>query len=109
MIDRKLTLRAPCVDPDLIARAIEEIGLAPIGELEHRWDPQGTTWCGWGADFALIIHTWPEHQLATIDLRGKSEAVIIALELALGWRRIEERTINRGSLDRARTAPCGDA
>jgi S-adenosylmethionine/arginine decarboxylase-like enzyme len=110
--DHKLTLRMVHLDPDLIARAIDEIGLRPLAEVEKRWEPHGYTWCGWGVDFQLIIHTWPEHQLATIDLwleSAKSEPVIVALELALGWRRVEERSISRGSLDRARTAPFGGA
>ena len=112
MKDHKLTLRAAHLDPALIQRAIDEIGLVPLAAVEERWEPQGYTWCGWGEDFRLIIHTWPEHHLATIDLwvdSGKSEQVIVALELALGWRRIEERAISRGNLDRARTAPFGGA
>jgi S-adenosylmethionine/arginine decarboxylase-like enzyme len=98
--------------PDLVLQALAEMSLDLVGSYRVRWQPQGLTWCGWGRDFRLIIHTWPEHGLATLDLwlsARKSEPVIVALELALGWRRVQQDEISRGSLDRARRAPCGDA
>ena len=120
MTDRwsKLTLRAlgDSLEPSLvvsgIARALTEVDLHPLGDLVERWRPHGLTWCGWGSDFRLIIHTWPEHHLATLDLwllSKKTEPVIRALELALGWRRAEEHVLSRGNLHRARRAPSGDS
>ena len=115
MSDRwsRLTLSAAGeLDPGLVLQALAEVSLDLAGDYRVRWQPQGLTWCGWGRDFRLIIHTWPERQVATIDLwlsARKSEPVIVALELALGWRRVEQDELSRGSLDRARIAPCGDA
>jgi S-adenosylmethionine/arginine decarboxylase-like enzyme len=117
VIDRKLTLKATGIlEPERVVQAVLqallEVGLDPQGEHEHRWQPRGLTWCGWGKDFRLVVHTWPEHRLATIDLwtvRAKGEPLIRALELALGWRRNEDAELSRGSPGRARTAPCGDA
>jgi S-adenosylmethionine/arginine decarboxylase-like enzyme len=114
----RLTLRAlgDTLDPSLvvqgIVRAMAEVDLHPIGDFTERWTPHGLTWCGWGNDFRLIVHTWPEHHLATIDLWSsakKSEPVIRALEVSLGWRRVEQDEISRGNLHRARTAPSGDS
>jgi S-adenosylmethionine/arginine decarboxylase-like enzyme len=115
VIDRKLTLRAPAsvLEPEMIVQgilqALDEVGLRLLHDYRRRWEPKGLTWCGWGRDFRLVVHTWPEKELATIDFFGASDESIAALELALGWRRIEEAEISRGNLDRARTAPCGDA
>ena len=110
-----LTLRAAALDPPFvlqgIMRALAEVDLHRLGGFEERWEPHGLTWCGWGKDFRLIVHTWPEHQLATIDLwisGRKSEPIIRAIELSLGWRAIEAEELSRGNLDRGRRAPFGD-
>jgi S-adenosylmethionine/arginine decarboxylase-like enzyme len=83
---------------DGIHKAIEEVGLVAAGDFDVRWQPCGLS-CGvHGKRFRILIHTWPEHALSTLDVwvqNVRIDAVISALETALGWRRTEQDEILR--------------
>ncbi|MCA9670271.1 MAG: adenosylmethionine decarboxylase [Myxococcales bacterium] len=59
-------------DPDFIRRAmhsaIERAELTLLGEIEHRFEPQGVTAIALLAESHLSIHTWPESGYAAADL-----------------------------------------
>lgn len=102
-----LALKAPFEEHDTfqpdrvmdgIHKAVEEVGLVAAGDFDVRWEPYGLS-CGvYGGHFRIFIHTWPEHALSTLDVwvRGvRIDALISALEAALGWRRTEQEEIQR--------------
>lgn len=52
----------------LAARLLDHLGLRLPERLCHRFTPIGVTLVRFGGQGCLVIHTWPEHQLATVDL-----------------------------------------
>ena len=56
------------------------------GELYHQFSPYGQSWARFGVGRRVVIHTWPEHQLATIDVYDSRE-VDLSILAELGWRR----------------------
>ena len=59
-------------DVDFISRTIRaaaaHAGLTQLGELKHRFSPQGVTALALLAESHLSVHTWPEHAYAAGDL-----------------------------------------
>ena len=74
---------------DLMA-ALQALG-APNGvDTHHHFQPIGLSWVRWTSDRQVALHTWPEHQLVTVDVLAP-HAVDLAEALAgLGWTRLEE-------------------
>ena len=97
-----LTLRVPShetFDPervrDGIRTALDSAGLEAAGQFDFVWEPHGLSAWAFGDHFRLVVHTWPEHGLATLDVavagaRDGVDRVLKAFEARLGWRRTEE-------------------
>ena len=102
-----LALRAPAkghdtFQPDRVVDgiygALEEVGLHASGDFDVRWEPYGLSTCVFGSGFRILIHTWPEHALSTLDVwvsGVRMEQLVRALETSLGWRRSEHEEIPR--------------
>ena len=63
----------------------------------HRCSPQGLSGTLIDADRTIVLHTWPERGVATIDVWSADDAAPIAAELAeaLGWRAVEQHAFPR--------------
>ena len=82
------TLRGGVFAPDRVAAALADCGEPWI----HRWDPQGLSVVVLGDELRLVLHTWPEHGLATLDILApprRARAVATRLRERLGWERVE--------------------
>lgn len=77
-------------DPDGVLRAIR--AALPAGpERAHAFSPQGRTLARWAAGGWVVIHTWPEYGLLTVDLDGAGlGAMLGALLGPLGLRPLRE-------------------
>lgn len=91
----------------LIRRAIDAFfiarGLGPEHALgrAHNWAPWGLSYHLVAAPVRIVIHTWPERALCTLDIladeaRFPAQEFINYLEETLGWRAVEQRLIERG-------------
>ncbi len=106
-----LTLRAPGVhdasfEPDALAEllrnAIAAAGLVAPVEHAHRFEPQGFSFVAFGPAVRVVLHTWPERGVATLDVHGPVEepalrGLIDALFEASGWLVVERHRIERGT------------
>ena len=63
-----------------IARTIREAGasaeLTLLGEISHKFQPQGVTAIALLAESHLSVHTWPEHGYAAAELEGQHVSVL---------------------------------
>ena len=48
----------------------------------HRWPGGGISWVRVGVCGVAVLHTWPEHGVASLDLYG---AAVVAALADLGW------------------------
>ena len=48
----------------------------------HAWPGGGISWVRVGVGGTAVLHTWPEHGLASLDLYG---AAVVAALAELGW------------------------
>ena len=48
--------------------AAEEAGATVVGEVFHKFSPQGVTGIVCIAESHISIHTWPEHAYAAVDI-----------------------------------------
>ena len=48
--------------------AAQEAGATVVGEVFHRFSPQGVTGIVCIAESHISIHTWPEHGYAAVDI-----------------------------------------
>ncbi|MDQ6639375.1 MAG: adenosylmethionine decarboxylase [Pseudomonadota bacterium] len=101
-------LRSTCLD------AVAAAGLAPVGELFHRFAPglpqdagapAGITGVVLLAESHLAVHTWPEIEAATLDVyvcnlgadnSTRAEALLASLIAAFAPASVERHAIERG-------------
>ena len=95
-------LRALCIN------AIEEAGLAIVGDCFNQFEPQGVTGTVLLAESHVAIHTWPEAGFVTVDVyvcnyttdnTDKAERLFQALEAVLKPQRKRFQAIHRGGRD----------
>ncbi len=93
-------------DKDLIVKVLrqsaERAGATWLGEVAHRFDPQGVTALGLLAESHISIHTWPEIGYAAADVFtcGASCDPALACELlaqAMGAERHTMTTLPRAT------------
>jgi S-adenosylmethionine decarboxylase proenzyme len=99
---------------ELCLAAVQRSGLAPVGELFHRFEPAGAEPTGVTgvvllAESHLAVHTWPELGAVTLDVyvcnfgadnSARAHALLGALIDAFAPERVERHELVRG----ARTA-----
>lgn len=96
-------LRALCVD------AVRAVGLTPVGELFHHFDPtaggSGITGVVLLAESHLAVHTWPELAAVTLDVyvcnfgadnSHRADALLQRLEQAFAAGTAQRQRIERG-------------
>nr|WP_286185789.1 S-adenosylmethionine decarboxylase [Sphaerisporangium cinnabarinum] len=62
LLDDEPTVRR-CLDA-----IVREAGMTPLGEVSHRFEPQGTSVVLLLAESHLAVHTWPEDGAAYVTL-----------------------------------------
>jgi len=92
----------------LALHAVGAAGLAPVGELFHRFGvPGGVTGMVLLAESHLALHTWPELAAVTLDVyvcnrdadnSAAAEALLAALEAAFAPAHSERRRLMRGDV-----------
>ncbi|MBL8616989.1 MAG: S-adenosylmethionine decarboxylase [Deltaproteobacteria bacterium] len=76
-------------DPDALLELLRG-GFAATDQRAHRFAPHGLTWAGLATDRALVLHTWPEHGLLTVDLDGEAPDALDAAAVGAGARPVVE-------------------
>lgn len=98
----------PSFTPDHVVRAVELAAqgseLLVASRFEHRYEPQGLSYCVAGHEFTLVLHTWPENGVASLDvmLLGTSARVrslVTAVETHTGWRTTDGHELERRRRD----------
>ncbi len=104
-------LRRLCLD------AVRASGLAPVGELFHRFEPAGAEPTGVTgvvllAESHLAVHTWPELSAVTLDVyvcnfgadnSARAQALLDGLVQAFAPAQVERHRLLRG--ERTPVAP----
>ncbi len=110
--------RSVMLDPAVLREAclgaVRRAGLAPVGELFHRFAPApgadatapiGITGVVLLAESHLAVHTWPEIAAVTLDVyvcnlgsdnSAKAHALLAALLAAFEPQQVEQHTLQRG-------------
>ena len=104
----------PAVLREACLGAVRLAGLAPVGELFHRFTPApgagadapvGITGVVLLAESHLAVHTWPEIAAVTLDVyvcnlgsdnSAKAHALLAALVDAFEPEQVEQHTLQRG-------------
>ncbi len=86
---------------DAMRRAAVASGSTLLGEVSHRFEPQGVTALALLAESHISIHTWPEHGYAAVDVFTCGEHTIPeraceVFKTALEARESQLRKIPRG-------------
>lgn len=81
-------------DPKSLASRLEAFGDWTI----HAWTPQGLSAASFRADRTVVLHTWPERGIATLDVwsAADADAYIDAIARALGWTHRQRTHLDRG-------------
>jgi S-adenosylmethionine decarboxylase len=80
----------PALVPEVLRAALErtcaQLGHALTGQVLHRFEPQGLSLVLFGPRLRLVLHTWPERDVATLDVLcgGEAEALVEAVRAVLG-------------------------
>jgi S-adenosylmethionine decarboxylase len=87
---------------EAIRHAAKEARSTLLGEVAHRFEPQGVTALGLLAESHISIHTWPELGYAACDVftcgeEARPEQACQHLASALGADRYELRRLPRGA------------
>ena len=82
-----MTYRARClVAPGGCPRELLE-ALVPDGVYgEHRYEPHGESVYRLGGSITAIIHTWPEFEVATVDIHSAHPVDPVPLLAEHGWK-----------------------
>jgi S-adenosylmethionine decarboxylase len=89
---------------ELIVSSAEKAGATVLGELSHKFAPQGVTAIALLAESHVSIHTWPELGTAAIDvftcgINMSAEKCIQYIVSALKPARVVSKTIKRTNED----------
>lgn len=81
--------------------AARRSGATVIGEIFHRFSPQGVTGVVAIAESHVSIHTWPEHGYAAVDVftcseRMRSDVIVEDLRELLEAGHVVVRRVERG-------------
>lgn len=94
-------------------RTINRLGCTVLGELPVTFQPHGVTCVLVFAESHLTVSTWPEHQLAHIDLltcRADTDHAINPILDTLGGTRVHRQRIRRaGPYPAAPASPASSA
>ncbi|MFT3664051.1 adenosylmethionine decarboxylase [Piscinibacter sp.] len=86
--------------------AVRAAGLAPVGEVFHRFEPGGVTGVVLLAESHVAVHTWPELGAVTLDVyvcnfgadnSARARALLAALEQAFAPAGAQRHEIVRGT------------
>ncbi len=92
-------------DRDYVLRSLrgaaEAAGATWLGQVSHKFDPQGVTALGLLAESHISMHTWPESRYAAVDIFTCGDMTMPRraceyLTEAFRPRRRELREFNRG-------------
>lgn len=98
-------------DEDLLrgeaVAAAEAMGATVVGTYSHRYHPMGVSVVLILAESHLSLHTWPEHDLASVDIYVCNPAAnpgraLAHLARVLKARRVADLELERGRLDELR-------
>jgi S-adenosylmethionine decarboxylase len=92
----------------LCLEAVAQAGLAPVGELFHRFTEGGSGITGVVllAESHIAVHTWPELAAVTLDVyvcnfgadnSAKAQRLLAALQAAFAPRHAELHCLQRGA------------
>jgi S-adenosylmethionine decarboxylase proenzyme len=93
---------------EVCLKAVEEAGLAIVGDRFFQFKPQGVTGTVLLAESHLAIHTWPEAGFVAVDVyvcnyttdnSNKADRVFRALQAVLKPQRSRFQAIRRGGKD----------
>ncbi len=92
-------------DRDYLKSVLEESAVKAkatiLGEVSHKFEPQGVTVLLLLAESHISIHTWPEHRYAAVDLfscskDAKYEEVVDYLKNELSAKKVKSKLLQRG-------------
>jgi len=69
--------------------ALAALGLPAGVDVHHQFAPVGQSWVRCAHDRQIALHTWPEHELVTVDVLASAPVDLVAALRALGWTPIE--------------------
>lgn len=85
-------------DADYVETALKEAinisGATKIGEIFHRFSPQGISGVILISESHFSIHTWPEHQYAALDLFSCDEHLKIQQAYQFLVKKFKAKTSN---------------
>lgn len=91
-----LRLTAQIAEPDASVGALVADLLAEGLDAVHRYSPHGVSWARMAGDVRVTVHTWPEHELATVDVFGVAEARVLEVLRSRGWQVVQlHRSLRR--------------
>lgn len=93
----------PSFSPELIEgllrATLETAEEQVVGIHAHRFEPQGFTLTVFGERCQVVLHTWPERALATLDVRAPRDelarVVLQAMGRELEWTCVETERLER--------------
>lgn len=78
-------------DRDELLRAATLLG-GSGPTVVHAFEPHGDSVAVLGEACRVVLHTWPEHRLVTVDVYAPSPISLEPLVSALGWIPVAEPT-----------------
>jgi len=83
-------------DRGALLRAARSLGAhGPV--LAHTFEPHGDSVAVLAEDCRVVLHTWPEHALVTVDVYSGSPVDLSDLRTELGWEPLTEADPVRGA------------
>lgn len=77
-------------DRAALERAAGLLGAAEGTVLAHTFEPQGDSFAIVSAGCRVVLHTWPEHALVTVDVYAAHPVALTVLTTELGWEPLTE-------------------
>jgi len=68
---------------EVLERVLEDQATSTHSHSDHVYEPQGYSFAAIHDNFTLSLHTWPEHNLATLDIITTDGYLAVTLKTAL--------------------------
>lgn len=73
-----------------LEEALAALGMPEGQDVVHQFQPTGTSWIRFSENRRVVLHTWPEKGVVSVDVWG-AEPIDLSVCLAgLGWMPIED-------------------
>lgn len=75
-----------------LEEALVALGMSEGQDVVHQFEPKGTSWVRFSASGRVVLHTWPEKGVVSVDVWSHQAVDLAHCLEGLGWTPVKDGT-----------------